>query len=58
MTDWLEIFATAFAALLPVAKRAAFFEDIEARLKPILFDEARGLWWVDYVRLRFEAVKP
>ncbi len=58
MTDWLEIFAPAFAALLPGRERAAFFADVSKRLEPVLYDRARGLWWVDYVRLRFEAVKP
>jgi trans-aconitate methyltransferase len=57
MTDWLEIFAPAFAALLPETRRACFFNDVARRLEPDLFDRGRGLWWVDYVRLRFEAVK-
>ncbi len=57
MTDWLEIFAPAFAALVPEAERGALFDDVSARLEPHLFDRSRGLWWVDYVRLRFEAVK-
>ncbi len=57
MTDWLEIFAPAFAALLPEDQRAGFFDDVARRLEPVLFDRDRGLWWVDYVRLRFAAVK-
>ena len=35
----------------------ALLEDVSRRMEPALFDESRGLWWVDYVRLRFEAVK-
>ncbi len=58
MTDWLDIFAPAFAALVDTGERRALFEDIARRLEPHLFDTARGGWWVDYVRLRFEAVKP
>ncbi|MDX1484890.1 MAG: methyltransferase domain-containing protein [Alphaproteobacteria bacterium] len=58
MVDWLEIFAPAFAALLPADERRRFFEDVAARLECELFDRDRGVWWVDYVRLRFEAVKP
>lgn len=58
MSDWLEIFAPAFAGLIPAEERAAFFADVSERLAPVLFDSDRGVWWVDYVRLRFEAVKP
>lgn len=58
MTDWLEIFASAFAGLLPEAERLPFFAEVSDRLEPVLFDRARQRWWVDYVRLRFEARKP
>lgn len=58
MTDWLEIFAPAFARLLPVDERAEFFAAVAVRLEPVLFDRRRRRWWVDYVRLRFEAVWP
>lgn len=57
MIDWLEIFAPAFVRLLPEADRETFFAEVSARLEPELFDPGRGVWWVDYVRLRFEAVK-
>jgi hypothetical protein len=57
MTDWLEIFAPAFADLLSGTRRACFFNDVARRLESDLFDRDRGRWWVDYVRLRFEAVK-
>ena len=35
----------------------ALLEDVSRRLEPELFDESRGLWWIDCVRLRSEAVK-
>jgi len=57
MSDWLEIFAPAFAGLLPDGERQSFFAEVSARLERVLFDRGRGVWWVDYVRLRFEAVK-
>lgn len=58
MEDWLEIFAPAYAALVPEPERAAFFAAVSRRLEPALFDRNREVWWVDYVRLRFHAVKP
>lgn len=58
MTDWLEIFAPAFARVLPARERVGYFAEVATRLEPALFDPARGRWWVDYVRLRFEAVRP
>jgi trans-aconitate methyltransferase len=55
MTAWLETFAGAFLSALPPAERSAFCREIESALIPTLFRD--GLWFVDYVRLRFHAVK-
>ncbi|MGB8181307.1 MAG: class I SAM-dependent methyltransferase [Stellaceae bacterium] len=54
--DWLETFAEGFLALVPSAERAAMKAEIEDRARPILFRD--GSWTVDYVRLRFAAIKP
>ena len=54
---WLETFAQSFAATLATEDRRGFLEEVRAKLKPALFDESKG-WSVDYVRLRFAAVKP
>jgi SAM-dependent methyltransferase len=54
---WLETFAGAFQAALPEAARAALFAELRGALAPVL-RKPDGTWWVDYVRLRFHAVKP
>ncbi|HYL47931.1 MAG TPA: methyltransferase domain-containing protein [Stellaceae bacterium] len=54
--DWLETFAESFLALVPPADRAAVKAEIEDRARPNLFHD--GTWTVDYVRLRFAAMKP
>ena len=53
---WLETFAQSFSAMLPSADHERFLDDVCERLQPQLYDDATG-WTVDYVRLRFEAVK-
>jgi trans-aconitate methyltransferase len=57
ITGWLETFAESFTAVLPVAERAAFIEEVRDALRPALCD-AKGQWTADYVRLRFAAAKP
>ncbi len=54
---WLEVFAGNFLALLSAAERPAFIAEVREALAPRLqtFD---GNWTVDYVRLRFAALKP
>ncbi len=54
--DWLDTFAESLLALVPGTERAAFKDEVEEALRPLLFKN--GLWSVDYVRLRFAAVKP
>jgi len=56
ITGWLETFAESFTAVLPVAERAAFIEEVRDALRPALCD-AKGQWTADYVRLRFAAEK-
>ena len=53
---WLETFAQSFTATLAIEDRRDFLQEVRAKLKPALFDESEG-WSVDYVRLRFAAVK-
>ena len=56
--DWLNVFGAAFDAALPESDIPAFHADVARRVRGDLFDAARGMWWVDYVRLRFCAVRP
>ena len=55
--DWLDTFAESFLAAVPQGERPAVKDEVEAMLRPHLCD-AGGAWTVDYVRLRFAAVKP
>jgi SAM-dependent methyltransferase len=57
ITAWLETFAGAFQSALSDPARAALFAELRAALAPTL-QRPDGTWWVDYVRLRFHAVKP
>lgn len=54
---WLETFAQAYTAVLPVAERQAFVEEVVDALRGRLCD-IHGAWNADYVRLRFAATKP
>lgn len=57
LAGWLAVFARVFVEALPAPEREAFVVDVVERCRPALYDPAKG-WWVDYVRLRFAAVKP
>jgi trans-aconitate methyltransferase len=57
MVAWLETFARAFLAPLPAAERPGFCQEVADRLAPSL-RRGDGTWFVDYVRLRFHALKP
>ena len=56
LTEWLQTFATAVLATLDSATRRQVEAEVEAVTAPRLRD-AGGAWTVDYVRLRFRAVK-
>jgi trans-aconitate methyltransferase len=57
LADWLGTFAQSFLAPLSTAEREAVIRDVEEELATKL-KGADGTWSVDYVRLRFHAVKP
>ena len=57
LAAWLDTFLSASLDALPPATRRVVVSEIEAALRPRLFD-AEGRWVIDYVRLRFKAVKP
>jgi trans-aconitate methyltransferase len=55
ITAWLSTFAAPWLAPVPEAQRAPLLERIAALARrPLLRD---GVWFIDYVRLRVEAVK-
>jgi len=57
LADWLDTFAESFLATVPAAQRGAVKDEVETLVRAALCD-ASGAWTVDYVRLRFAAVKP
>jgi hypothetical protein len=54
--DWLEIFAQPFTKAIEKDHRQSFLDEVCRRSETALRD-ADGRWTVDYVRLRFAAVK-
>jgi trans-aconitate methyltransferase len=56
IVGWLETFARAFMAPLPVPERPVFCREVADALAPALRKDD-GTWFVDYVRLRFHATK-
>lgn len=56
LADWLEIFGNHFYAHLPAEARADAIRETEAAASSLR--QADGSWVVDYVRLRFHAVRP
>jgi len=53
---WLSIFASDVCESLTASERTPFFAAVEQHARGALFRD--GTWWIDYVRLRVEAVKP
>ncbi len=56
LLGWLDTFAGALTSQLPRAERTGFLQDVRSQCLPALCD-ADGRWTVDYVRLRFAAVR-
>jgi trans-aconitate methyltransferase len=57
MAGWLETFAQPYTSAVPVGDRQAFTAEVVDELRSVLCND-NGRWTVDYVRLRFLAVKP
>lgn len=51
---WLDTFCEAFFRVLPEAERNPTRSEMILKLEPLLADKD-GVWWADYVRLRFSA---
>lgn len=56
LEDWLDTFAETFVLALPENQRAAAKAEVTKGLQAELCDEA-GQWTIDYVRLRFSALR-
>ena len=57
LLDWLEIFAQPFTNAVEQGGRQSFLDEVRGRSESALRD-ADGGWTLDYVRLRFAAVRP
>ena len=57
LADWLDTFAESFLATVPPQTRPRVKAEVEDMLRDG-FSDAAGVWTLDYVRLRFAAVKP
>jgi trans-aconitate 2-methyltransferase len=55
VTSWLEMYAADIVQGLPDSARTTFFQQVEDRLRPTQHHD--GTWYIDYVRLRFVAIK-
>lgn len=53
---WLRVFCQSFVSLLPAEEHEPFYDEVAALCRPQLVN-ASGKWVLDYVRLRFMAVK-
>ena len=52
--EWLKTFAQSFFTALPPDEHVDFLHEVQEQLRPQLCD-AKGVWTLDYVRLRFRA---
>ncbi len=51
---WLDTFCESFFLVLPEYERIPTRDEMVSCLEPVLADD-KGIWWADYVRLRFAA---
>jgi len=56
ITAWLSTFAAPWLDPIPAATRARLLDRIAALARPALLRD--GVWQIDYVRLRVEAIRP
>lgn len=55
VASWLEMYANQIVQGLPESTRATFFQQVEDHLRATQYRD--GFWYMDYVRLRFFAIK-
>ena len=56
ISNWLDIFANGIISHLTDKQQINFKKEVREILKPMIYNEENG-WIVDYVRLRFKAIK-
>ncbi len=56
LCGWLKVFANSHTEGLSETEKELFYDEVTKYCKPMLFKNDK--WYVDYVRLRFLAVKP
>jgi len=56
VVGWLQTFGGSFLSLVPEAERGALLAQVRTALAPRLADAA-AVWTLDYVRLRFVAMR-
>lgn len=56
VAEWLAVYANNYLSSLHPKERRAFLNEVMELTRPVLFRD--GQWIVDYVRLRFQAIKP
>jgi trans-aconitate methyltransferase len=52
--DWLSVFAQPFTRAVADGERRIYLDEVRGELEPLL-QKADGVWYADYVRLRFKA---
>ena len=55
LADWLDVFARSFLGAVRAEERADLKQEVQDAVAANLYDGSQ--WTVDYVRLRFKAVK-
>lgn len=54
LNGWIDSLGTQFLDAVRDDQRAAVRQEVVEECRPVLCDE-EGVWWADYVRLRFVA---
>ena len=58
IVHWLRLFAQSFASALAEREREDFYQALADALRGSHLQDADGRWHLDYVRLRFKALRP
>lgn len=56
MAHYLRQYTPEYLTIIPAEQQAAFIAAVEDRVRPTLYRD--GGWWMDFMRLRVQAVRP